>query len=466
MWRAKIQAWAKAGYFNDDFNGIGYDDSIRQFGQGNALFYVAGTWASNTFFDAMKNNVGVFFLPPRKGQPLVVTSSGNWPEYVSGKTDIPDLAAEWVELTSGELAGRLLAAKGTVPGFAMKKLPKAPNALFASIFKLASEMSRKDAVVTYMDAGSTGILDPMQSGLQDLMADRVTPTKFIDTLDPEATGRLVKNLADDLEGNGANLNKAIEGVAGLTSTFAEKDQELLSIIDHFDAFTATLRTRESQLGRVMDGFARTTSLLAEERRQIESLVSGLAQLSSTGLDLVSEHGARLDRDITVLTRVLRAVEANIDNVITLLDSAPILVAGEDLDGRDEGLLAAYDPEFQHLDLRTAISPVLGNLFAALGLPAICVPLPVPVDVTCAPGSPVPPIGSGAATAAPAAAQGVPTATQVPSTPIDSIVGLLGSSSTATATTSTMAPDGGGQRSTRSSGNVLARLSRLLLGGLG
>lgn len=290
--------------------------------------------------------------------------------------------------------------------------------------------------------------------------------KFIDTLDPEATGRLVKNLADDLEGNGANLNKAIEGVAGLTSTFAEKDQELLSIIDHFDAFTATLRTRESQLGRVMDGFARTTSLLAEERRQIESLVSGLAQLSSTGLDLVSEHGARLDRDITVLTRVLRAVEANIDNVITLLDSAPILVAGEDLDGRDEGLLAAYDPEFQHLDLRTAISPVLGNLFAALGLPAICVPLPVPVDVTCAPGSPVPPIGSGAATAAPAAAQGVPTATQVPSTPIDSIVGLLGSSSTATATTSTMAPDGGGQRSTRSSGNVLARLSRLLLGGLG
>jgi raffinose/stachyose/melibiose transport system substrate-binding protein len=180
---AKIQEWSKAGYFNDDFNGIGYDDSIRQFGQGNALFYVAGTWASNTFYDAMKGNVGVFFMPPRKGQPLVVTSSGNWPEYVSGKTKYPDLAAEWVELTSGELAGRLLAAKGTVPGFTMKKLPAASNPLYAAIFKLAGEMSRKDAVVTYMDAGSTGILDPMQSGLQDLMADRVTPTKFVDSLD-------------------------------------------------------------------------------------------------------------------------------------------------------------------------------------------------------------------------------------------------------------------------------------------
>jgi raffinose/stachyose/melibiose transport system substrate-binding protein len=178
-----IQKWAKAGYFNEDFNGVGYDDSIKQFGQGNALFYIAGTWASNTFYDAMKNNVGVFFVPPRKGKPLVVTSSGNWSEYVSGKTKNPDLAAEWVDLTSGEIAGRLLAAKGTVPGYAMKKLPKASNPLFASIFKLADEMNRQDAVVTYMDAGSTGILDPMQSGLQDLMADRTTPTKFIDGLD-------------------------------------------------------------------------------------------------------------------------------------------------------------------------------------------------------------------------------------------------------------------------------------------
>jgi raffinose/stachyose/melibiose transport system substrate-binding protein len=178
-----IQKWAKAGYFNDDFNGIGYDDSIKQFGQGNGLFYVAGTWASNTFYDAMKSNVGVFFVPPLKGKPLVVTSSGNWPEYVSGKTKYPDLAAEWVDLTSGELAGRLLAAKGTVPGFAMKKPPKASNPLYASIFKLAGEMSLNDAVVTYMDAGSTGILDPMQSGLQDLMADRVTPTKFVESLD-------------------------------------------------------------------------------------------------------------------------------------------------------------------------------------------------------------------------------------------------------------------------------------------
>jgi virulence factor Mce-like protein len=85
--------------------------------------------------------------------------------------------------------------------------------------------------------------------------------KFIDTLDPDATGALVQNLADDLDGNGAGLNQALEGVAGLTTTFADKDQQLVQIIDHFDSFTATLRTKESQLGRVMDGFARTDSIV-------------------------------------------------------------------------------------------------------------------------------------------------------------------------------------------------------------
>ncbi|MEY2569303.1 MAG: phospholipid/cholesterol/gamma-HCH transport system substrate-binding protein [Actinomycetota bacterium] len=280
--------------------------------------------------------------------------------------------------------------------------------------------------------------------------------KFIDTLDPKATGRLVKNLADDLNGNGASLNKTLEGVAGLATTFAEKDQQLVDIIDHFDAFTAVLRTKETQLGRVMDGFARTTSLLADERKQIESLVGGLAQLSTTGLDLVSEHGVRLDHDITVLTRVLRSVQANIDNVVTLIDSAPILVAGQDLDGKGEGLLAAWDPEFQHLDLRTNISPVLANLFTAIGLPALAICLPI--DVSCSASA------AQAAAAAPAGAG--PTAAAAPTTtttPIDSIVGLLGSSTTGPATTAV--PGTKAKTLGSDDGNLLARLSRLLVGGL-
>ncbi|MDQ1396099.1 MAG: phospholipid/cholesterol/gamma-HCH transport system substrate-binding protein [Acidimicrobiaceae bacterium] len=229
--------------------------------------------------------------------------------------------------------------------------------------------------------------------------------KFLDTLDPNATGRLVTNLADDLRGNGQHLNDAIRGLAQLSTTVADKDQQLVDIIDHFDKFSATLRTREVQLGKVMDQFAVATKLLADERDDVAGLVKNLGTVSKDGLDLVSVHGARLDHDLSVLTQALLAINTNMDSVRQLLSSGPVLVAGDDLTGKHGGLAAAYDPKYHHLDLRNAVSPTAAQLFGALGLPqVIC----LPVDVNCTPtpagGTPVPvpvPLPASPASATPA-----------------------------------------------------------------
>ena len=205
--------------------------------------------------------------------------------------------------------------------------------------------------------------------------------ELFDTLDPNATGRLVKNLGEDLGGTGPDLNGALKGLGELTAAVADRDDQLLGIIDHFDRLSATLRTREVALGKVMDGFAQATGLLAEERRTIESLVKNLASVATTGLDLTSEHAAKLDRDLSILTRLLQSVNVNIDGVRNLLDSAPLLVAGPDLDGT-RGLAGAWDPDFHHLDLRNSASPTVAQLFEALGIPVnvVC----VPIDVQCVP----------------------------------------------------------------------------------
>lgn len=267
--------------------------------------------------------------------------------------------------------------------------------------------------------------------------------EFLDTLDPNATGRLIKNLAEDLDGNGQDLNAALKGLADLTTTFAEKDAELAAIIENFDTFTATLRTREGQLGAVLDNFAAATGVLAQERASIEQLLDGLAVISKDGLDLVSEHAAQLDRDIAVLGRTLRSVRASIDSVRQVLSSGPVLVAGSDLDGKDEGTLAAYDPKYHHIDLRSSLSPTLSQLFNLAGVPSLC----VPIDTTCPPGStPLPSATSGTRAAGPVPAPGalaVPpqpaalpapgapapaaSTTTVPASPIDGLVDLLGSS---------------------------------------
>lgn len=231
--------------------------------------------------------------------------------------------------------------------------------------------------------------------------------EFLQSLDPEGLGRLIDNAATDLEGNGATLNSAFEGLGDLVDTFADRDQELGSLIDNFDNFTATLVTREAQLGEVIDLFSQATSVLAQERLSIERLLAALAELSEAGLDLVSEHAARLRTDLDTLARLGQSIVANIDSVTMVLDSGPLLV---------QGLEGAYNPTLRAMNLRNNFGPViqevLNPLLIALGLP----PFPcVPVTQVCTASV------QGASADTPA----VPTDVVAGRTPVDDVLALLG-----------------------------------------
>ena len=251
--------------------------------------------------------------------------------------------------------------------------------------------------------------------------------KFLDTLDPNATGRLVRNLAADLKGNGQLLNDALGQFAQLSATLADKDEQLGRLIENFDKFTATLRTREAQLGKVMDQFAVTTGLLADERDTIAKLVKALAQTSSSGLDLISEHGGALNADVQTLTDTLLVVNQNLQHVRDFLSATPMLIAGRNLDG-EQGLISSFDPNFKHIDLRQSTTPTLALLFAALGLPsdAVC----IPIDVECE-ESPIPVSAANPAAANPSAISTTPGVVEIANRrPVDAVVGLLASEGTA------------------------------------
>ena len=261
--------------------------------------------------------------------------------------------------------------------------------------------------------------------------------KFLDSLDPSATGRLVQNAASDFQGSGQSFNDAVANISTLVGTLADKDTQLAHIIEQFDDFTAVLRTREVELGHVMDSFANLANLLAEERKAIESTVRNLGKVSTDAFDLLSLNRAGLDKDLTQLTRVLQAVKVNIGSVQQLLfDAFPMLV---------NGLHNAYAPQFHRIDLRTQVSPTVGQLLGNIGLGfTVC----LPIDVNCtpsgqaaaktparAPAAAPQPAAPGPAPAAaphqaraPSATAPAPTTTTSapPPNPIDTILRLFGS----------------------------------------
>ena len=234
---------------------------------------------------------------------------------------------------------------------------------------------------------------------------------FLEQLNPEDLGRVIDNGAEALEGNGENLNRALETVSGLVSSFAERDDELAAIVDNFDQFTQTLVTREAEMGEVIEAFARTTAVLAEERQALEATLNGLARISESGLNLVSEHAVALRRDVDILGRLTQSVVANLDAVTDLLNSGPVLA---------QGLSDAFNPTLRAIDLRTQFGPVaqlvLDPILQAILGEDARVPC-VPVDTACTP--------SGQQVAALTA--GAPVETTVATrTPIEDVLGLLGS----------------------------------------
>jgi virulence factor Mce-like protein len=230
--------------------------------------------------------------------------------------------------------------------------------------------------------------------------------KFIDALDPQGLGTLIDNLSDDLKGQGPTLNHALDQVSQIVVTFADKDEQLVAIVDNFDKFTATLTTRESQLGEILTTFAQATQVLADERQSIENLLAGLADLSRDGLTLVSKHAQQLRTDLDTLTRLAQSIDVNLGALGQLLDSGPMLV---------KGIQGAFNPTLRAFNLRENFGPaaqeVLGPLFDFLGFtpPTVC----APVLETCE--------GIIALSASKPATIAVPHAT----TPIDDLVSLMG-----------------------------------------
>jgi virulence factor Mce-like protein len=243
---------------------------------------------------------------------------------------------------------------------------------------------------------------------------------LLDTIDPQATSKLVHNLAGALDGTGDDLNRALAGLGTITETLGAKSEQVAKIIDNFDRFTATLAGRDQTLGRVLDAFARTTDALAKERASIEALLASLGSLSANGLDLMTEHGARLDKDLTVLGRTLRLVGAHVDQLDQLLAAGPILVAGKDLDGKS-GLAAAYDKNIHAIDLRALVTPNVAQVFAQLGLPTTVVCEPILTQCQL-PGTPIflpPDLGN-----APAKAKAAPKSPPKTKRPLGGIIRTL------------------------------------------
>lgn len=176
---AKLQEWVKAGYLTDGFAAIGYDDSWKQFGAGQGVMFITGSWISGDLVTAGGENFGFFLMPPVQagGKALAVGGIG-LPFCIRNGAKNPELAAEYLDWMVSPQAAEAWLAKGILPAMPVDASKIPAGTLLGDIVTTFGAINQADGVGHYLDWAGPTMYDTLNAAIQELMALKITPEEF------------------------------------------------------------------------------------------------------------------------------------------------------------------------------------------------------------------------------------------------------------------------------------------------
>jgi phospholipid/cholesterol/gamma-HCH transport system substrate-binding protein len=169
----------------------------------------------------------------------------------------------------------------------------------------------------------------------------------LNALNPHAVGQLVSNLAQDLDGQGANLNKLIASAAGTVQLLANKGNDLGQLNGTLAQLTGTLDADTSQIEQLVQQYDTVSGVIAQHSGQLNDAITQLAQGSTALVNLLVPNLVPLESDVSTVTTVGRTLDRNLDSVDEILQQGNNLF---------QGAARAYDPNYNWLDLNLELSP--------------------------------------------------------------------------------------------------------------
>jgi raffinose/stachyose/melibiose transport system substrate-binding protein len=177
---SRLQGLVKAGAFTDGYSGLGYDPSWQQFGKGNGVFLISGSWLTADLKKALGRNVGFFLLPPPNGRALATLGGEGLPWAISAKTKNADAAAKYLDFLTSNASMQVFAKNGQVT--ATKANVKVPKGIDSEVFDAWRTANQKDAIVPYLDWATPTMYDTSTAAIQELMAGKTSPSSFAKTI--------------------------------------------------------------------------------------------------------------------------------------------------------------------------------------------------------------------------------------------------------------------------------------------
>jgi len=171
--------------------------------------------------------------------------------------------------------------------------------------------------------------------------------RTLNAINPHAVGNLVTNLATDLDGQGASLNKLIENAAGTIQLLANKGDDLGQLNGTLAQLTGTLDDDTSQIEHLVAEYDTVSGVIAQHSGQLNDALTQLTGASSALVGVLTPNLLPLEADVGTVTTVGRTLDRNLSSVDEILQQGNNLF---------QGAARAYDPNYNWLDLNLATAP--------------------------------------------------------------------------------------------------------------
>ena len=180
-----------------------------------------------------------------------------------------------------------------------------------------------------------------------------------------ALSRLLAVGADNLDGEGRNINRTVRDFSTAISTLSDGREDLFGTVQNLQVFTTALARSDDQVKAFNTDLASVADQLAAEREELALSLKNLAIALSEVASFVKDNRATLSKDIEGLADITGTLAKQKDALTEVLEAGPTALSN---------LQLAFNPSSGTLDTRNNESQLddpalyLCSLLTGLGEP--------------------------------------------------------------------------------------------------
>lgn len=141
-------------------------------------------------------------------------------------------------------------------------------------------------------------------------------------LSPQDVNQLATEIIKTLQGEGGTVNSLLAHTASLTTTLADRDKLIGSVIDNLNTVLETLDKRGARFSGLLKQLRRVISGLSADRKPIGSSLVGIGNLAEATSGLLEDARPALKDDIAGLTDLTGTLNRNEKTVEGVLKRLP------------------------------------------------------------------------------------------------------------------------------------------------